>query len=459
MINLTFAQAAEILTVQNLPTAGVFSGFSIDTRSLTPNNLFIAIPGNQADGHDYLALAQSKGAACALVNRKIASDLPQLLVPDTTLALGQLAAFWRNQFCLNVIAVTGSHGKTTLKTMLAAILVAACDGDEKQVLANVGNFNNHWGLPLTLARLNHQHRYAVLEMGMNHFGEIDYLSQLAHPDIAVITNAAATHIEGVGGTIAGVAKAKGEIFTGLHPQGIAILNRDDAFYEYWRSLLGQRQVLSFGFHPQAEITAKCATSSTSAQIKTPQGSFTLNLPLLGKHNILNALAATATMVAINIPLTAIKQGLESVKPVPGRLQVHTLENGVNIIDDTYNASPFSVLAALEALASFKGKKILVLGDMKELGGEAKNIHYATGEQIRKAQVDHLFTYGELSQQCAEAFGSGALHFTEQTSLIKALQTFLSPATTILVKGSRSMHMEKVVAGLMQAEFRGAIHEH
>lgn len=451
MIKMTLSHAAAILGIQEAPADMEFQGISIDTRKLSPNNLFVAIPGSQVDGHDFLEDAKKRGAACALVTRKVNSSLPQLQVPDIVAALGKLGAAWRDQFTLPVIAATGSNGKTTLKNMLAAILTAACEGDDSQVLATQGTLNNHLGLPLTLARLSAKHRYAAIEMGMNHFGEIAYLTKLTRPNVAIITNAAASHLEGVG-DLAGVARAKSEIFLGMPKNGIAILNRDDAFFTFWREQIGNHAYLTFGLHPDADVSATIhSQDSTDVQkitLRTPEGNIPLNLPLLGKHNVINALAAVAATLAIKINLNAIKAGLEKMQPAPGRLQPHTLENGAKIIDDTYNANPFSLQVAIDTLALFPGKKILVLGDMKELGEEAKLLHQVAGEQIRRAGIDYLFTYGELSANTSAAFGEGAFHFSEQEKLINALKPFLYNQTTILVKGSRSMHMEKIVAGLL-----------
>lgn len=449
MIHMTLVQAATILGQKTAPLETEFQGISIDTRTLQPGNLFIAIPGERVDGHDFIEEANKKGAAAALVTRRIDSTLPQIEVADITLALGQLGAAWRDQFQLPVVAVTGSNGKTTLKNMIAAIMTAACQGDSTQVLATQGTLNNHFGLPLTLCRLNAKHRYAVIEMGMNHFGEIAYLTKLTHPSIAVITNAALAHIEGVG-DVAGVARAKAEIFSGLPDKGTAILNRDDAYFTYWLEAIGQHPYLTFGFHPDADISASLleVTDTQQMALSTPKGNITINLPLLGHHNVQNALAATAATLAVGIDLPAIKAGLESIQPAPGRLELHTLANGVKIIDDTYNANPFSLQAAVNTLASFAGKKILVLGDMKELGTEAKTLHQLAGLTIRQAGIDYLFTFGDLSATAALAFGEGAYHFNEQEKLVNALKPFLYNQTTILVKGSRSMRMEKVVSGLV-----------
>ncbi len=453
MIEMTLGQAADILgsKTDHIIHPVTFRGISIDTRTLQPGNLFVAIKGDNRDGHDFIEEAKQKGAAAALVSHQTTTTIPQLQVKDTTQALGQLSAAWRHQFHIPFVAVTGSNGKTTVKNMITSIMTAACQGDTHQVLSTQGTLNNQWGLPLTLARLNAQHRYADIEMGMNHFGEIEYLTQLTHPDIAVITNAAACHLEGVG-NIQGVARAKAEIFAGLAADGIAILNRDDAFFSFWREIIGKRHYLSFGFHPDAHIRATIGESSETEQqivLQTPQGDQLITLHLLGKHNVMNALAAAATGIALNMPLEAIKIGLESLSPAPGRLTLHTLNNGVKIIDDTYNANPFSLQAAINTLAAFTGKRILVLGDMRELGEEAKALHYSAGESIRQAGIDFLFTFGDLSENTAHAFGEGAYHFNEQDKLINALKPFLYNQTTILIKGSRSMHMEKVVTELVQ----------
>lgn len=449
MINLSLAQTAQILGVQPPSQDAIYQGLSIDTRTLRPGNLFVALKGSRMDGHAYLEEARRQGAKAALVTHVTDCALPQLLVNDTAAAMGELAMYWRNQFDIPVIAITGSNGKTTLKNMISSILIAACHNNESQVLATQGTLNNHLGLPLTLSRLTAQHLYAVIEMGMNHFGEIEYLTHLTRPQVAVITNAAACHLEGVG-DLAGVAKAKAEIFSNLPVGGFAILNRDDAFYTFWRDAVRNHSYLTFGFHPDADIqTTENSERPSLLMITTPKGSLELRSPLLGKHNILNALAAIAATLAIGIQLDAIKEGLEKVKPAPGRLQLHTLANGINIIDDTYNANPFSLQAAIHTLATFKGQKILVLGDMKELGQEAQSLHLAAADIIRQAGIDFLFTYGELSSLTAKAFGSSAYHFNEQKQLISALKTFLSQQTTILVKGSRSMCMEKVVAELIQ----------
>lgn len=449
MITFSVSDIAKILNLPANNDATTIKGMCIDTRKLEAGNLFIAIPGTQVDGHDFVETARARGAAAALVTRKVDSEIPQIVVADIFAAMGKLSEAWRDRFDIPFIAVTGSNGKTTLKNMVASIVTAACLGDGSKVLATIGTLNNHMGLPLTLARLNDEHRYAVIEMGMNHYGEIEYLTKLTKPTVAVINNAAAAHLEGVG-DLQGVARAKAEIFMGLTPQGIAILNRDDGFYTFWRGIIGNHQYITFGFHPDADITAIVEEPNNQVQrihLHTPKGNIDINLPLLGRHNVLNTLAATATALALGIDLQAVKTGLELIKPAPGRLEVHQLGNGIKVIDDTYNANPFSLQAAVNTLATFSGKKILVLGDMKELGADAKSIHAEVGKSIRQAGIDYLFTYGDLSANTAQAFGEGAYHFNEQDKLVSALKPFLLDHTTILIKGSRSMHMERVIAGL------------
>jgi len=446
MINMKLSEAAKILGVTAPTPDSTFQGISIDSRTLQPGNLFIAIHGETTDGHHFLANAAQKNAAAAILDHPIASPLPQLIVKDTTQALGQLSTAWRKHFTLPIVAVTGSNGKTTLKNMIASIFKAACDGDESAVLATQGTLNNHWGLPLTLARLSAKHRYAAIEMGMNHFGEIAYLTQLTKPTVAVITNAAESHLAGLE-NVAGVARAKGEIFQGLAADGIAVLNKNDAFFTPWCQIIGNRRYLSFGLATDADVTATITPQQTILA-HTPSGDIEIKLPLLGKHNVMNALAATAAALAVGVNLAAIKTGLENVQPAPGRLNLRFLPNGSKLIDDSYNANPFSLQAAVDTLASFAGTKILVLGDMKELGAEEQMLHQSAGEKIRSAGIDYLFTYGRLTAHTAKAFGEKAFHFTEQETLLDKLKPFLQDQTTVLVKGSRSMKMEKVVAGLV-----------
>lgn len=459
MIEMTLAKAAMTLNSMLLAPLNEtwrdisFTGLSINTKTLNPGNLFIALAGTKQDGHDFINDAFEKGAAAVLVTKPIPASIPHLFVNNAELALGQLAKAWRDQFSIPFIAITGSNGKTTLKNMVASILTAACGHDSNAVLATQGTLNNHLGLPLTLAQLNIAHRYAVIEMGMNHFGEIEYLTKLTRPHIAIITNAASAHLEGVG-SIAGVAQAKSEIFLGLTEDGTVILNHDDAYFEYWYKKSRPLKCHSFGLNPGADVSATIpiqennSNQASSVLLHTPAGEISLQLPLLGKHNILNTLAATAATLALGVKSEAIRAGLENIAPAPGRLQLKRIAQGINIIDDTYNANPFSLEVAINTLVEFVGPKILVLGDMKELGQEAANIHQDAGLNIRKAGIDYLFTYGELSVAASKAFGEGAYHFNEQKKLIDALKPFLRNQITILVKGSRSMRMEHIISGLI-----------
>jgi UDP-N-acetylmuramoyl-tripeptide--D-alanyl-D-alanine ligase len=423
-----------------------FQGISTDTRTLTPGNLFIALRGEQFDGHHFAEKAVKMQAAALLLEKPVIFNIPQIIVKDTYAALGKMAAAWRAQFTFPFVGVTGSNGKTTLKNMLATILQEAAN--PYQILATKGNLNNHIGLPLTLCQLSEKQRFAVIEMGMNHLGEIAYLTQLAKPTVAIITNAAESHLEGVK-DLTGVAKAKGEIFLGLPKDGVAILNRDDQFYSYWKNLIGEHSAISFGFDKNADVHANIKAHNHMT-IHTPNGGFEVQLPLLGKHNGMNALAATAACLALKIDFATIKKGLEKVAPEPGRMQPYFLSNDCLVINDTYNANPFSLQAAINALATYQKTKILVLGDMRELGPEAQQYHQNMGKKIREAGVDYLFTTGELSLATAETFGKNATHFEDKDKLISALQPFIKKDTVILVKGSRSMRMEKIIAAIVPA---------
>jgi UDP-N-acetylmuramoyl-tripeptide--D-alanyl-D-alanine ligase len=448
MIKLSLTDIAKQLSLNTPTQEATFTGLSKDTRSLPPGCLYVAIRGEQFDGHDFVEEALKKGASAALVDHKVDSDIPQLIVKDTLETLGKIATSWRDQFNIPYIGVTGSNGKTTLKNMIASILTAACHNETKHVLATEGNLNNNIGVPFMLARLNKDHRYAVIEMGMNHFNEIAYLTHMVRPQVAIVNNAAEAHLEGLK-DVAGVAKAKGEIFQGLAKNGTAILNRDDAHFDYWKGLVKEHAVITFGLDQPADVTA--SISNQHITIKTPKGDIDVKLPLLGKHNVRNATAATAATLALNIPLSAIKMGLEKMQPAKGRMQQYVLANGARVIDDTYNANPVSLQAAVNTLATFSGKKILVLGDMKELGPDTKQLHFSSGEKIRAAGINQVLTFGELSAATSEAFGENAQHFTERDKLIDALKPLLNKDVTLLVKGSRSMKMEKVLAAIVPEE--------
>lgn len=436
-----------------------FFGVSTDSRNVKPGDLFVALHGERFNGHAYARECLDKGAAAVLLDEKGAAEnlKPALVVADTRLALGKLAAYWRSKFTIPTAAITGSNGKTTVKEMLAAILRAAA-GAEEYVLSTQGNFNNDIGLPLTLFRLNSAHRFAVIEMGMNHEGEISYLTRLAKPTVALVNNATAAHLGGLG-SVEAIARAKGEIFEGLAASGTAIINADDRFADDWRKLVGTKKVLTFGLKNKADVSAsyKLGPESSELELRTPQGGITVSLPAAGLHNVSNALAATAAALAMGVPLSVVAQGLSSFGGVKGRLQRKPGFNGTLVIDDTYNANPASMKAAIDVLAARTGTRLLVLGDMGELGDDAAVMHAEIGEYAKKAGVDALYTLGELSREMTAAFGPQARHYNTPEQLAVDLRSCMHPTTTVLVKGSRFMRMERVVGLIGEGHNEGANH--
>jgi len=437
-------------------------GVSTDSRSLASGQLFVALHGERFDGHRFLAEAAAGGAAGAIVERErlqAAADrgawaaLPLIFVSDTRLALGKLAAHWRGQFTLPLVALTGSSGKTTVKEMLAAILRAACGESaalpeaDSAVLATRGNLNNDIGVPLMLLDLRAKHRYAVIEMGMNHAGEIRYLAQLAMPDVALVNNAGRAHIEFLGSEEA-IARAKGEIYEDLPATATAVINADDAHAPLWRELAGPRRRIEFGLDA-GDVTAQYRLHPLESEIvvRTPQGSAAATLAAPGLHNVRNALAAAAAAVALDVPPRAIADGLSRFGGVEGRLQKRASPQGATVIDDTYNANPDSVRAAIDVLAAAPGKRILVLGDMGELGGQAPRLHEEIGRYARAGNLDALYGLGELAAAAVREFGAGARHFADVDDLLHALGPELGPGVTVLVKGSRFMRMERVADAL------------
>ncbi len=449
MMRLT--EAAQAIGAGISGTDVTFSSVSTDTRTLQHGALFVALRGARFDGHDFVRQALENGASAALVDSQfqpqaagIADDAGLLIVADTRLGLGQLAAAWRKRFDIPLIAVTGSNGKTTVKEMLAAILATAA-GDAQAVLATQGNLNNDIGMPLMLLRLRARHRFAVIEMGMNHLGEIDYLTHLATPTVALVNNAQTAHV-GELGSVENIARAKGEIFAGLRPGGIAVINADDAFAPLWRELNAGRAVIDFGLEHSAQVTGRYELLPASArlEIQLPQQTVQTHLQVPGLHNVRNALAASAAALAVHIEPQVIAQGLAAFKGVKGRLQSKVVLHGATLIDDSYNANPGSVRAAIEVLAQAPGEKILVLGDMGELGAEGAQLHAEIGRYAQEKGIDALFCLGDLSRHAAQAFGAGAQHFERIQELLADLENRLSPTTTVLVKGSRFMEMERVV---------------
>lgn len=420
-----------------------FSSVSIDTRTLKPGDLFIALPGEQFDGHDFLETAYQKKAVAALVQYAGHNKLPCLQVPDTKKALGLLAKYHRAQFTIPLIALTGSCGKTTTKEYLRNILTQC-----GKVLAPERSFNNDIGVPLTLLQLTKHHDFIVLEMGANASGEIAWLTHIAQPTVAMILNVAPAHLEGFG-SLAQVAAAKSEIFQGLPPDGMAIV--DQNFHKIWKKHLPAQPTLLFGYEGKTHITAHAISLNSEGKasfiLVSPKGEVNIQLPLPGMHQVDNALAAATASLALDISLENIKQGLESTKAVPGRLIVCHSYQGATILDDTYNANPRSIEAALKLLVHYQGNHLLVLGDMSELGESSPQYHIEIGQKARQIGIQAVYGYGPLSKLAVQAFGRGGQHFENQTDLITALQFQLNKQHIVLIKGSRNAKMEKIVSAL------------
>ncbi len=423
------------------------SGVSTDTRAIAPGQLFVALRGERFDAHDFLAPAVASGATALLVadETKLPAGVSAVVVDDTRLALGRLAAAWRAEFSIPVIAVTGSNGKTTTKEMIAAILKAAF-GDA--VLATRGNLNNDIGLPLTLLGLNATHRAAVIEMGMNHPGEIAYLAPLGAPTVALVTNAQRAHLEGMG-DLDEVAREKGSIFAGLQADGIAVINADDAYAEAWKAMAAPHAVRTFGVDHAADVFGKVRQHGleTALEVSAPEGEAAIRLSIPGRHNARNAMAAAAACLAAGLRLSAVLAGLESFAGVKGRLQRRAGKNGAEILDDTYNANPDSVRAGIDVLAATIGRKLLVLGDMGEIGEASGQYHDEIGGYAKSQGVDRLYALGDAAQQAVRNFGEGARHYCNVDKLVAAVDKELGPETTVLVKGSRFMKMERVADAL------------
>ena len=453
--------------------AARFSGVATDTRTLAEGDLFVALKGERFDGHAYVVEAFKRGAAAALVSHEVpgAGAMPHVVVDDTRLGLGRLAADWRARFAMPVVALTGSNGKTTVKEMLAAIL-ASHSGRREDVLATEGNLNNDIGMPLTLLRLREHHHYAVIEMGMNHAGEIDYLTRIAQPTVALVNNAQRAHV-GILGSVEAIARAKGEIYAGLKPSGIAVVNEDDDFAPYWKKLnspspsgaqgvergVGEgrgeggatvsRRVVTFGLSERADIRGTSAGGQL--RIVTPADAFAVTLQVAGEHNLRNALAACAAAHVLEMPPRAMQEGLAGFTGVPGRLQRRRGAAGGWVIDDSYNANPESMKAAVQVLAVERARKVLVMGDMGELGDSADAMHREVGTFARERGIDALYTLGAASRHAAEGFGSGARAFDDVAALIVEAKREAAAGATVLVKGSRFMQMERVADALAERE--------
>jgi len=441
--HMPLSQAAEYLGVHYSGEDIEFQGVSTDTRQVKAGELFIALQGENFDAHDYIQQAVDAGAVAVVVSRPVQITLPSLLVDDTRKALGRLASAWRGQFNLPLVAITGSNGKTTVKEMVAAILSVS-----GRPLVTKGNLNNDIGVPQTLFNLNSEHTHAVIEMGANHIGEIAYLVSLAKPNVGLVNNAMPAHIEGFG-SLDGVATAKGEMFDYLGDSTIAIVNADDQYAEQWRQRAQPARILGFGFSDSAEVTAKHIQFkplewNTCFDIKTPHGEIAITLPLAGQHNVKNALAATAACLALEVSLQDIQQGLANMQSVSGRLTANVSPQGATIIDDSYNANPASLQAGLEVLAMMPGKRILVIGDMAELGGDSEALHAEVASLAREHDVQYLYALGEQSAAAVEKFGNGGKHFNSHEALEASLRTELDEHSVVLIKGSRLMQMERIV---------------
>lgn len=448
-MNMTLSEIAACVQGKQVGDDVAVSEVSIDTRAIKPGQLYVAIKGHNFDGNDFVAEAEQAGAIAAIVHQGVRATVPHIVVEDTRLALAELAGAWRKKASAQIVGITGSNGKTTVKEMVAAILAVSAN-----TLFTQGNLNNDIGVPLTLLRLNGQHRYAVIEMGANHPGEIEFTSQYAKADVVIINNVGAAHIEGFG-SVDGVAKAKGEIIQTLKQDGVAILNRDDAYFDYWQAVAGARKVVSFGLDGRADVTAHSVKTeivdhefATTFVLVTANGKLTVKLKLAGRHNVVNALAATAACLALGIDLQQLKQGLESVKPVTGRLQPLIGRLGNIVIDDTYNANSASLKAGLDVLANCAGKHWLVLGAFGELGPDSPKIHEQMGELIKLSGVERLLAIGSDARNTVKIFGKGATFFASQSDLIEALKQELTGDETVLIKGSRSQRMENVAAALV-----------
>jgi UDP-N-acetylmuramoyl-tripeptide--D-alanyl-D-alanine ligase len=461
MIEGTLSRAAETLGGTLQGNDGDFHGISTDTRTLAAGQLFFALRGPNYDGEEFIGRAAAARAAGAVACDARNGHLPVITVDNTRRALGALAADWRRRMQANVVGLTGSNGKTTLKE-----LIASCLGMSAPVLATRGNLNNDIGVPLMLSEIDTSHRFVVIEMGANHVGEIAYLTSLAAPQIVVITNAAPAHLEGFG-SIEEVARAKGEILAGPVCPDAAILNADDRFFSYWKKIARGR-VVSFGFAEGADFRALDVSSTASGSTFTLAATdlpgsakqLQIALPLAGKHNVAHACAAAAAASMLGIEGALIKRGLQAATPVAGRLRPLRGIYGVCVYDDSYNANPASVTAAAQFLAGCDGDGWLVLGDMRELGNDAQELHRAVGEEAKRAGVRRLFATGPLSRNTVEAFGANAVWFKDTDSLTRALLAELERRQTadpgmlnVLIKGSRSMRMEKVVLALQSDPVR------
>lgn len=444
---MTLAQTAAVLGGELVGADVSYADVCTDSRKLKSGDLFVALRGERFDGHDFVEQAAAAGAVAALVDQhyRRSVSLPLARVGDTTQGLADLAAHWRSRFTLPLIAVVGSNGKTTVKEMIAACLRAHYG--EAAVLATRGNLNNHIGLPLTLLTLRESHRVAVIELGMNHPGETAQLARIARPTIGVINNAQREHQEFMR-SVADVAAEHADLLRVLPAQGIAVINADDGHAATWRSAAAPRVVRDFGTGAAA-VHGECVLQADGSDLSVSglAGAVTFRLPLAGEHNVRNALAAIAAATAAGATLEACAGALAGFAAVKGRLQHKPGRLGARLIDDSYNANPDSVRAAIDVLAAAGGRRLLVLGDMGEVGDQGEAFHREIGAYARGRGVDALFATGEMTRASVQAFGSGAGHYAQIEPLIAAVVAQLGSEVTVLVKGSRFMKMERVVQAL------------
>ena len=425
-----------------------FDGVSTDTRLVGAGNLFVALKGENFDAHDFLSDLPKKGVA-AVVAERIPENypLPALIVADTRLALGEMARQWRRKFSIPVVGVTGSTGKTTVKEMIATIFKTAF-GEEGR-LATSGNFNNDIGVPLTVFRMNANHRAAVIELGMNHVGEMAYLTDIAQPTVGLVNNAQREHQEFMQ-TVLAVAEENGTVIRSLPENGTAVFPSDEPYSDLWTRYAGSRQIRTFGLGKDADVSGQYVNENggTSVVMECEGQSYAVRLATCGRHNVRNALAAAACARSAGIDWQTIVKGLEAFAPVRGRLEKKNAFNGALLIDDTYNANPDSVRAAIDVLAELSGKGIFVLGDMGEVGNDGERFHVEVGEYARERRISHFFTFGEMARFASKAYGDNGRHFDDMADMNAVLEQLLEPDMTVLVKGSRFMKMERVVNQLM-----------
>jgi len=453
---MMMSQVAEALDAKLFGQDVMMTGVSKDTRDIHAGDLYVALVGERFDGHQFIENASSAGAAGALVSvlqaEAPSSNIPQVQVEDTRIALGQLAAYWRQKFNGKLIGITGSNGKTSVKEMCRKILVDHAGSE--MVLSTRGNLNNDIGLPMMLLELREQHQFAVLEMGANHVGEIDYLANIARPDVAIVNNVGPAHLEGFG-SLQNIAKAKAEIYNGLSENGIAVINLDDAFSGYWKDYCAEqcaaKNIVGFSMLDDAADVYAKPVSGNRYQVFAFDEQAELTLKVPGKHNVMNALAAITATLSVGVSLQSAVSSLSGFENIQGRLTMVDAKAGYKVIDDTYNSNPLSVSVAIDVLENMAGETVLVLGDMAELGDDAQQLHDEIGRKAKAAGISSLYATGKCSEGTVGAFGENGFWFQDRDELINALNERLTGGEIVLVKGSRSAAMEKVVERILTHE--------